>query len=191
MINHKYQYIFVHISKTGGSSVEHALDPDVKVCSDISGDTGNTHLKGKHWSARQYQEEYPHQYQSYFKFAFVRNPWDRMVSGWKWLTHLRMIDSTFKNWIQDPTYGFNAYSFARMTSDSNGSNGMDYVGTFENLQQDFNSICDKIGIPRQKLPHVNKINRKKHYTEYYNEEAKRIVAEKYGEDIEYFGYKFE
>jgi len=189
MIDHKHKFIFVHVSKTGGTSIEHALNPNVSLdYSNNSHTTGNTSFKDKHWSPLQYKKEYPTEYESYFKFAFVRNPWDRLVSNYKWLVFIGKIHTSFEDWIIDPTWGFNAYLYTKMLHDNNG-NMIDFVGKFENLQEDFNTVCNKIGLTQRELPHKNKTNHK-HYTEYYNNETRQLVAEKYAKDIEYFDYKF-
>lgn len=190
MINHKHKFIFIHVSKTGGTSIEHALNPNVSLdYSDNSNTTGNTAFKDKHWSALKYKRECPKEYESYFKFAFVRNPWDRLVSNYKWLVYIGKEQLDFKDWIINPTWGFNAYLYSRMLCDNNGNKMVDFIGKFENLQEDFNTVCEKIGIPCQQLPHKNKTDHK-HYTKYYNNETRQIVAERYAKDIKCFGYTF-
>ena len=69
---------------------------------------------------------------------------------------------------------------------------MDFVGRFENRENDLQYISQKIGVNIDSNIHQRKIQmrNKKHYTEYYDDETRQIVAEKYAEDIEYFGYKF-
>lgn len=190
MISHKHKYIFIHVSKTGGSSIEQTLNPKITLDKRaVYKNTRNTRFADKHWSAIMYQQKYKKNYKDYFKFAFVRNPWDRMVSNYKWLRLIDWIDCSFDKWIADPSWGFNAYSYERMICDNSGSIIVDYIGRFETLQQDFDTVCDKIGIPKQQLPHANKTEHK-HYTEYYDEETKQFIAKKYARDIELFGYKF-
>ncbi|MCG8363032.1 MAG: sulfotransferase family protein [Pseudanabaenales cyanobacterium] len=74
-----------------------------------------------------------------------------------------------------------------------GSDGVlviDFVGRFENLQSDFDRVCDRMGIEQQPLPHKNVMNRKQHYTEFYDDESQALVKALYHQDIEYFGYEF-
>ena len=66
----------------------------------------------------------------------------------------------------------------------------DYVGRTETMQMDMDIICEKIGISKIKLPHVNK-TKHKHYTEYYTDETRELVANWHKIDIDYFGFKFE
>jgi hypothetical protein len=151
----------------------------------------------------EYGVEFDMSWKDYFKFSIVRNPWDRLVSTWS--------DKVQKQWIEHKTsssginffekYKDKDYSFfikdiipckeihIECLSNLIDLNNIDFIGRFENIQKDFDIICDKIGIPQQQLPHRNKTNHK-HYTEYYDDETREIVAQKYARDIEYFGYKF-
>ena len=186
MIDHKYKLIFIHIPKTGGTSIENLFNPNQRWTESIE--------KKRHLTAEQYKNRYPRRWSEYYKFAVVRNPWSLVVSFYHWRT--RNHDFQFKDWILEGDYvPYNPFLIREgMTnldyiSDKNGNIIIDNICRTETLQEDFNTICDKIGIPRQQLPHSNK-TKHKHYTEYYDDETREIVAEKYAKDIEYFGYKF-
>ena len=126
----------------------------------------------------------------------VRNPYSRVVSAWKWrnkannIKHRDYRPKSFKNWVLN----LNMNSLISKTILSHlHSNYVDIDDIkfirFENLQTDFDVFCNKVGIPRVDLPHKNDSNYR-HYKEYYDDEIRQIVAEKYAKDIEYFGYKF-
>jgi len=197
MISHKHKFIFIHINKTGGSSIERAIDPSIpthnnktnRVCP--SATVGNTYHETKHFPARKMWANHPDCFDLYFKFTFVRNPWATEASLYNWFKFIGVARGTklsFKEFLYQRVK-LKRMGFRIMLGNSKQYSLMDYIGRFENLQEDFNIICDKIGIPQQQLPHKNKIKHK-HYTEYYDDETRQIVAEKYAEDIEYFGYKF-
>lgn len=183
MISHKHKCIFVHNNKTGGTSISKFLINETKP-------------KCKHCTILDYKKMYGNYFDSYFKFTIVRNPWDRLLSQYFFRVGddsqrgflCRRKNTSFKEFLQNPFPIGHVQQFSSI-SNKNEDVLVDFIGKFENLQQDFNTICDKIGFPRQQLPHKNK-TKHKHYTEYYDDETKQIVAEKYAKDIEYFGYKF-
>tara|TARA_B100002019_G_scaffold216392_1_gene188982 strand:- start:1022 stop:1555 length:534 start_codon:yes stop_codon:yes gene_type:complete len=175
MINHEYKVLFIHVIKTGGISIATAL---------------NMEQKQNHSRASKIKKEVGESvWNCYYKFSFVRNPFDKIVSQYHYnRSGFGLQNSTFKEYVK-------AWYNGKKISNSSQFNlfyldeKLDFIGRFENIQKDFDIICDKIGIPKQELPHKNK-SQHKHYTEYYDDETREIVAEKYAKDIEYFGYKF-
>ena len=74
--------------------------------------------------------------------------------------------------------------------DHSGQVAADYIGKFETLEKDWELICNRLRIS-QPLPHENHNDKnQRHYTEYYTNKTQRLIAEKFKEDIEYFGYEF-
>ena len=123
-------------------------------------------------------------FNSYQKFGTVRNPWDRMVSWWRWETN----GTSFANFIKYPSH-FTSKDILQDHFSINNKIIIDSYIKFEDMQKDFDKTCSQIGIPTEKLPHMNK-SKHEHYTEYYDDETREIVAQRYRKDIEYFGYKF-
>ena len=200
MISHKHKFLFSHINKCGGTTIDTVL---AKYCDKFKKEHIGIpinklygHLnQTKHQNMRQMIND---QTKNYFKFSFVRNPWDRLVSRYFYRRNLggcksldikqfiRRIRKWECDYISNDNTGALQYNWL---CDLRGNIVTDFIGKIENFQEDFNIICDKIGIPRQELPHKNK-TKHKHYTEYYDDELREIVAKKYAKDIEHFGYKF-
>jgi hypothetical protein len=144
-----------------------------------------------------------------FKFAFVRNPWDRLVSWyhmirlkgpqnhlWKYaLNNSCDFESFVKNCTQAiyespferKSFSYNQYDYV---SDAKGRILVDYIGRFENLENDLEQALrmTKTDTPVQ-IPHLN-TSQHSRYRDYYNEETRKIVAERFRKDIEFFGYHF-
>jgi hypothetical protein len=197
-ISHENKWIFFATPRSGSTTATAALDKYSDIASvNISERKKYNNPFYRHMTAKEAQEIFIQkkwQFDEYFKFAGVRNPWDRAVSLYQHAVQiLRMRVPAFKTWaLELEPQNRNPLMFDGVLnrySDENNQYCLQYIIRFENLQEDFNVACDKIGIPQQSLPHHNK-TKHKHYTEYYDDETRQIVAKKYAKDIEYFGYKF-
>ena len=194
MISLKHKFIFIHIPKCGGTTLEESLVDGSCI---FRGNTWPHNLKLhyplNHCTLDDIKESkvlYPN-FDKFYSFTFVRNPFSRLLSEYFYLKDRLKLSKDIKKELiylaeqsENGVMGNHCVSQYKFIN-----NKINFIGKLENLQQDFDIICDKIGIPQQQLPHKNKSNHK-HYTEYYDDETRQIVAEKYAKDIEYFGYKF-
>ena len=146
-----------------------------------------------------YRIYYPvNRYSTYFKFAFVRNPWDRFVSCWRDKVIRRnkfefsdteqnlesFIDYVTKN--VDLEYGNH---HLRLQSRLIDLNHIDYLGRFETFETDLKEVMNLLDIEAT-IKKKNASNRKIDYREYYTERTKNKVAELYEKDIRIFNYEF-
>lgn len=190
----KAQAIFVHIPKCAGISLNKALFNSIG---------------GGHTTLDQYINVFPPAVlMSYFKFTFVRNPWDRVVSAYtflekgglnKWdksfyekeLQHYNSFESFVRGWLK--TENLMKHHHFRPQNhyiiDKYNKISVDYIGYFELIEEDYAFIAQKIGINKS-LKKQNAVNRVD-YKEFYNEETRGIVADVYSKDIELLNYNFE
>ncbi len=226
MISEKYNCIFVHIPKAAGQSIEHfflslhglSWDDRAPLLLKYNSDKE----KGPERLAHLFASEYvscghidKQRFNSYFKFTFVRNPWARLVSEYKYRNyHIRM---SFRDFVLSGLLTKSPYTDAYrhiepqydFIYDKSGNLLVDFVGKFEKLQEDFDHVCSKINVYESKLPHVNSSNNsvtikeeiKKlmslkrqrellHYTGYYDKDTLAVVNNIYAKDISTFGYVF-
>ncbi len=198
-ICHKNKFVFVHIPKAAGTTIEKAFN--------LHGDNTKFNpdtMFGHHAQHLPYNEiinKSPVDVSQYYSFTFVRNPWDRMVSEYMWRKPLRLkmgskfTFSCFVKMVRDSIdsskklcahYREQSYFIL----DDNNNSLVDYIGRVETFQQDLYHICDSLKVQRFD-PIKENVTRHKKYTEYYDDETREIVAEKYAKDIEYFNYEFE
>jgi hypothetical protein len=201
MISHKYKCIFIHIPRCAGTSMEVSIH---------GGPYKKDGHKYKHLTSAYAKILYKDYWADYFKFSFVRNPWDRIFSLTKFPNFYgcEMKDGqvNIKNYITkfplmeidprtDCKVDHNKIVLENCIYRNILSEEIDFIGRFENIEEDWAFVSDML---KEKPPeltnfHVTKrpdYKKKKHYTEYYDDEAREIVAERYEKDIEYFGYKF-
>ena len=227
MISHQYKCVFVHVPKTAGQSIEHFFlnlhnltwkeKDQLLMRKNTKPEHGPERLD--HMIASEYYQ-CGHideaKYNEYFSFAFVRNPWERLVSEYlhkkidkkmtlkefitRGLPQKDMMCDKYRHILPQSDYLF----------DANGKQLVNFIGRFEHLHKDFDYICNQLAITDSTLPHKNSSYSfrrsmlrkfrhlfraqkrvKKHYSQYYDEELMEIVSLMYAKDIELFGFKFE
>jgi hypothetical protein len=191
MLSNRYKFIFVHVSRTGGSSLERLAGRPITT-DPRTAPGGNTDFADKHATLADYYSDYPNQYQSYFKFTVVRNPFDRLVSSWNWRCNI----------VQD--YNCSLHDFTQLLPNSwsylhsmklehmtftDSVKQFNYIGRYENIDQDFPYLCKKLGLNYTDLPHTNKTN-SGDYRQHFNQQTIDLVHDRFGTDLEMFGYKF-
>ncbi len=184
MIDHDRKLIFIHIARTGGSSVEAAL---------VGKDWWHIDSVTKHISARQARQSYGEDiWNSYTKFSVVRNPWDRVISLWattRWhetagLPLSCSLETFIRNLKPHPHERYNSLFYHEILNEE-----MDVVLRFENLEHDLNQMLGKVNADAVQLPHVNKKQRGS-YRQVHTEQSRALVREMFARDIEAFGYAF-
>ncbi len=191
MISDAHKFIFVHLNKTGGTSIEKMFEPDAD----------QKDVRYKHADVAYYRKKFPKQFRDYFKFAFVRNPWDWLVSRYHWSRdRQKLFDYSFDEmlrrleqriplaadapWLEKEAL---RPQFDRLAW--RGAIAVDFVGRFEHLQRDFDVVSERLRIAPRELPHVFATQHTR-YVDYYDDTTRALVAQHYAPDIEAFGYRF-
>ena len=215
--------IFIHTPKTGGTSILTALrGSGMELAFDDVGlwDRLREHPRGagvvralkmiypvnviasfaeKHLPAAVLRELVPAEvWERSFKFAFVRNPWDLVVSTFFYIRaneawfeshepdYARVACGGFQDFVR--FYPMIAGDTLSMIADEAGEVIVDFVGRYERLEDDFAAVCRRLGISAE-LPHLNRSEHES-YREYYDAATRSIVERHFARDIERFGYSF-
>lgn len=196
----EHRCIFVHLPRAAGVSVARAL---------FGG------LGGGHAHIGLYQIAFAErEFREYFKFTFVRNPWDRLLSSYEFLQRGGMdekdrrwaeqhgqqfndFDDFVRRWVNEenvfsfihfvPQYRFICAPFSRRIL-------VNWIGRFEQLEDDFDIVRRRLGLASVQLPHHNegpRARERRDFREHYTPAARRIVERVYRTDIELLGYSFD
>jgi hypothetical protein len=209
--------LFVHVHKAAGSSVKEMLFRELKV-KNVRNLVG-LHKGRRIWRAVRREDLTAEEFERAFKFCFVRNPWDRVVSAyehnrrkWKGL----FDDVTFESFIFDillnESIVWDAHWLVRNRQVNQRTVAlwegkghlapyhhpgyfmadMDFIGRFENFTKDFHYALRKLRIKLggKKIPRRN-VSKRRPYQEYYTPRTRDAVGELYLSDITRFGYIYE
>ena len=201
MISFQKQFLFVHIPRTAGNSIQSVLRDysEDEIVALRSGRDGierfglrNPHYKlSKHSTLAEYRAALgQEQFRSLYKFTCVRNPWDRMVSYYfRWTRDAK--DWARKEFRKMILKALSVADYLRLDeSKEDPFDNVDYVMRFETLADDFRRVCAALNIPAKPLPKYN-CSRREQYSRYYDDELRALIRERFALEIERFGYVFD
>lgn len=189
--------MFVHIPRTAGTSIEALFGATTR--------EGSIVVRSEFGPKHVFAADLLNLPSDYFKFTFVRNPFDRIVSYYAYRSSADAAwvpaqekGRPFADWLRF-IHRNAAHRFTRIALSNqidlisvNGKLLVDFIGRFETLREDWARLAGRFGMPTE-LPVVNRADSvsRKHYSEYYDDETRRFVAEMFAADLEYFGYRFD
>jgi hypothetical protein len=204
--------VFVHVQKTGGSTVDHVFDREVPDARRVF--RGERRLE-RHSPYRRILKAEP-AVADYWSFGFVRNPWARMVSWFSmyedmftryragepkitkkfeahpdvWLP-FEPYSRTFEDFVLGaPTIPKVGRTQVDMLTRPDGSL-VDFVGRTESFSTDLAVVRERLGLPQPEAEPQRNRSSHGHYSTYYTPELRDHVAKVYAADVETFGYEFE
>lgn len=193
MIDYKNKFVFIHIPKNAGASINRVIKTSNAETAKMF---GNTHTPADFYKANF------DGWEDYFKFSFVRNPWDRLYSLYKFNTKRQgktHKELPFDVWInqdhftvasdlQTPKVSIKKKPQCDWICDGDGNIMVNFVGRFENLQNDFDKLQRQCNF-KTELPKINDTAGMP-YKDAYNDKTYAFVEKYFAKDIEMFDYKF-
>lgn len=206
LVSESRGFLFVHVQKTAGTSLTRllepwALQPDAGRCNRLLSDAG---LR-RDWRKAYYRKHAPlrvaerripaERFESLFTFAFVRNPWDRMLSWHRYVLatpshhlHRRTRGGDFDAFLQRITRRPQRSQWW-MLVDSQGRMRLDFVGRFERLHDDVREVARRLDLPQLELAPA--VVPPRDYRTCYTDAGAELVAKAFATEIAYFGYRFD
>lgn len=201
MISIQNNFLFIHVPKTGGNSIQNVLkaysEDDIVILAKHQDGIDRFEVRNKSYDMTKHStlSHYksilgPDLYPSLFKFATIRNPWDMMISfyfsphrgvkEWDRNAFIALLNNVKKirHYVCSETQSLKIDS------------ELDYLMKFENLDEDFRKVCKNLGILDAFLPKRNQ-SIKKHYSKYYDVELIEIISAEFKEEIKFGDYRFE
>lgn len=194
-------FVFIHIYKCGGMSMRKVIQENLN-----SVEIGMSHYTAKEMKDFCYSNGGHFFWKTAFKFSFVRNPFDWVVSLYEFIK----ANETHPNHDETKNMNFEQFCIWNVNSIKNKKNNfngnfntlteflfedkdllVDYVGKIENYNEDANAIFKRLGIPQNKVPLINENkNRDKNYRNYYTDKSIQIITDAFYYDLVNFNYQF-